>query len=512
MSYHATASSHYSRYDDDDALNSDEEEEERRLSEQHGEAADDDDGNNDGASSRKRGRRQANTTLTEEDAAAAKEFEEKIRSKAKKARPSLQPMHLKSAKGLVFVRRAFPTLVKKYKSTPVASTSFDSSPVRGSGTKKPAESLAHKLSTQTQINAAAKYSRSLMSAYREFAHELFPSLAAEDVFLKIEDLGSKKEVKDYLQLMRDEFRKEYLEGIYGVEKAARLLNELENGLKVHQNPMEEENDENYYGASENRSVIPRLGHAVTNADEDDITQPPSAATTRMAPLAANPYASSSNTHAATPLGVAETTNVSTDVALNHSDEEASFLMDDVDNNEDQVEAAKENAGETNTEDAADLDTFSEAREFVTNEKRDDDDDGDVDGLGKKDTVLEDQGNVEKDDADYDKTQETLTLVESQFDDPDMDATQDDDRFSQPGVDMRCDEEDGMDQMSVVGNGASTMAEEESALEENNTADERFSQFTQGTGIIFEEEEGADQDDDNINCDLLGQPTQLSMEY
>lgn len=187
-------------------------------------------------------------------------------------------------------------------------------------------------------------------------------------------------------------------------------------------------------------------------------------------------------------------------------------MDDVDNNEDQVEAAKENAGETNTEDAADLDTFSEAREFVTNEKRDDDDDGDVDGLGKKDTVLEDQGNVEKDDADYDKTQETLTLVESQFDDPDMDATQDDDRFSQPGVDMRCDEEDGMDQMSVVGNGASTMAEEESALEENNTADERFSQFTQGTGIIFEEEEGADQDDDNINCDLLGQPTQLSMEY
>ncbi|KAL7446553.1 hypothetical protein ACHAXH_008325 [Discostella pseudostelligera] len=512
MSFHAAASSsHYSRYDDD--LNSDEEEEERRLSEQHGEAADDD-GNNDGASSRKRGRRQANTTLTEEDAAAAKEFEEKIRSKAKKARPSLQPMHLKSAKGLLYVRRAFPTLVKKNKSTPAASTSFDSSPVRVSGTNKPTESLAHKLSTQSQINAAAKYSRSLMSAYREFAHELFPSLAAEDVFLKIEDLGSKKEVKDYLQLMRDEFRKEYLEGIYGVEKAARLLNELEHGLKVHQNPMEEENGENYYGASEHRNVVPRLGHAVTNEDGDDeenITPPPPA-TTRMTPMAANPYA-------ATPLDVAETTNVTNDFALNHrtdriiadardeaEDEEATFSMDKANNNADQAEAAEENVGETNAQDAADLDTFSEAREHVIDENRD------VDGLGKKDAVLGDQINVEKNDVDYDKTQETLTLVESQFDDPEMDATQDDDRFSQPGVDMGCDEEVEMNTKSVVGDASSQAAEDSTLEEEENTADDRFSQFTQGTGIIFEEEEGASENDDNNNCDLLGQPTQLSMEY
>jgi hypothetical protein len=50
-----------------------------------------------------------------------------------------------------------------------------------------------------------------MGAYRDFANELFPSMAAEDVFLKIEDLGSKKEVKDYVQLMRDKFCKEYWE-------------------------------------------------------------------------------------------------------------------------------------------------------------------------------------------------------------------------------------------------------------------------------------------------------------
>lgn len=240
------AASHYSRYEEDDALDTDEEEEERRLSEQYGEADHRDD--NDKNQQRKRGRKQqqqrVNTdALTEEDAAAAKEFEEKVRGKAKKARPSLQPAQLKSAKGLLYVRRAFPTLVKKCKSTSTASTSLDFIAVKSGGATTAPSSIAHKLTIQSQINNAARYSRSLMSAYREFAHELFPSLAAEDVFLKIEDLGSKKEVKDYLQLMRDEFRKEYLEGMYGVEKAGRLLNELEHGLKaVHpnMNPMEEE--------------------------------------------------------------------------------------------------------------------------------------------------------------------------------------------------------------------------------------------------------------------------------
>ena len=570
----SSSSSHYSRYNDD-ALDTDEEEEERRLSEQYGEAADD-----DGASSnqqRKRGRKQQanNTTLTEEDAAAAKEFEEKVRSKAKKARPSLQPAQLKSAKGLVYVRRAFPTLVKKYKSG--TTTTSNAAASLDAFTATTSTSLAHKLNTQSQINASARYSRSLMSAYRDFAHELFPSFAAEDVFLKIEDLGSKKEVKDYLQLMRDEFRKEYLEQIYGVEKAGRLLNELEHGLKVHSmNPMEEEGEENYPGGGgggggrgeQYGTVAPRLGHAVTNEDggggggeeEDDIVPP----ATSAIPMASNPYAgSSTNPHVATTTSseVADATNVNAVLALNDSKDMVTKCGkgdDDEDDGEEEEEEAEatfeENDGGVNVEstevlvseicndidvDAAaageeiseerndiDLDMVkdSETRTFEMDEKN-----ADADGttMTVGEAGFHDQVNGNNySDVDNDKTQETLTLLESQFDDDDVDddaelgATQDDERFSQRGVDMGCcDNEDRSDNKMVVGDDMTTyetvaVLEVSTNDEEENTADERFSQFTQG--LIFEQDEGAEDEEgtevEHGNCDQLGQPTQLSMEY
>ena len=89
---------------------------------------------------------------------------------------------------------------------------------------------------------------------------------------KIEDLGSKKEVKDYLEIMRNEFRKEYMEGIYGTEKANRILNELEYGLKVH--PMEM--DENYTGQlgeeggeGSSSRVMPRMGYAAGAYDDGE---------------------------------------------------------------------------------------------------------------------------------------------------------------------------------------------------------------------------------------------------
>ena len=98
------SASHYSRYDD--GLDSDEEEEERRLSEQFGEVEE-----ADGTNKRKRSSTNAETKLTEEDAAAAKQFEEEVRLKTKKVRPTLQEKDLKSSKGLIFIRRSFPTQV-----------------------------------------------------------------------------------------------------------------------------------------------------------------------------------------------------------------------------------------------------------------------------------------------------------------------------------------------------------------------------------------------------------------
>ena len=73
---------------------------------------------------------------------------------------------------------------------------------------------------------AARYSRSLLAAYPNFAAELFPTLAAEDVFLKVEQLGAKKEVKDRLNFMGEDARKEHVERVLGREKASRILREL----------------------------------------------------------------------------------------------------------------------------------------------------------------------------------------------------------------------------------------------------------------------------------------------
>ena len=217
---------------DDEELNSEEEEEERLLSAEHGEAADD---------GPKRKRPASTTAYSEADAAAAKEFEEKV--KAKKSRPTFTPADLKGAKGLVSVRRSFPHLVKFRHHKPVTGTGVKSSTV------------AEKMNQQSQLNSAASYTRSLVSAYKNFARSLFPSLAPEDVLLKIEDMGSKKEIKDYLQLMRNDVRKDYLEGIYGDEKTERILQELENGISF--TPKEEEE---YVESRPAR----RMGEAVLN--------------------------------------------------------------------------------------------------------------------------------------------------------------------------------------------------------------------------------------------------------
>ena len=270
MSVYATAnnraaSSYSSRYADDD-LDSDEEEEERHLSEQYGEAGDD-----SGAARSNKNKRQANTHMTEEDAAAAKEFEEQVRAKKKKKKQTtLEPIHLKSAKGLIYIRRSFPTQIIKYRHPKNAVSSLNSKIAGGSGSSRSAK-LAQKIAITSQINAAASYSRSLVSAYHDFARELLPTLAPEDVYLKIEDLGSKKEIKDYLQLMRDEFRKEYLTKIYGKDKAERILNELEYGLRSSALLVEQKQQEQKYDDYDKRAnVVPRLGYAVTNDDEEDM--------------------------------------------------------------------------------------------------------------------------------------------------------------------------------------------------------------------------------------------------
>ena len=189
-------------YDDSDEEEDDEErrllreeEEERALSEKFGEAEE----GGGGESSRKR-----KTEESEKDIALALDQEEK--KKIKKPRPQLLPANLTGADGLMKLPIEFKKNIK-YR------------PKKGK---------------KRDIVAAAAYSQNLVNAYHSFCTDLFPSMAFEDVLLKIEQLGSKKEVKDFLQHTRDNVRNEHLERLYGREKAERMLQELDDGLKLRE--------------------------------------------------------------------------------------------------------------------------------------------------------------------------------------------------------------------------------------------------------------------------------------
>lgn len=561
MSSYATAkrpaASHYSHHDED--LDSEEEEEERRLSEQHGEASDG--GDAGAAASRKRGPRtqQAGTALTEEDAAAAREFEEAVRPK-KVMRPTLRISDLKSASGLLFVRRSFPAQVSRYRHRQQqASTS--SSKVRGAGVKS--NELARKMNASSEINAAARYSRSLMGAYRDFARELAPSLAAEDVFLKVEDMGSKKEVKDYLQLMRDEFRREYLTVIYGEEKAGRILNELEHGLRAAQRPAEE--DEHYGGGGERASVAPRLGYAVSNDDADDLGNlsdaPLSSPPATVAAAVANPYTSTNKYGGSAPS--AETSSparavedivapsprddadTSAEMSCEGEDEEAEATFSV--NGEDDVGVENSHisaelfAGEREEEDdaastaaptAEEDDDGTEATAPEANDESESDKGSEtqenemnvaaeVHQRGHPDVINESacvdvtlnahsdnvtggenlSGRSEVLTVDT-KTQETLTLMESQLDK--YDEYSQDERFSQ--VSEKPADEEAPTQIPCTQDDRFSQTQDDRFSQEENTADERFSQFTPGMFEVNAEVDGGDAGDEgeNIPCWELGQ--------
>ena len=203
------------RYADDgdglDGLDAEEAEQERLLSEQFGEA-----GEAPSAASDKR------KTTTDQDIAA--ELAGEVR-KAKKSRPTLQPAHLIGPNGLNRIKNEFHDQVK-YRGVDRAKLQAQGKGQGKGGKKKPTREQLKR----AELNAAAAYSRDLVGAYRSFCRDLFPSLAFEDTVARIENLSSKKEVKDYVEVMREDVRRQHLVGIYGAPKTDRMLSELESNL------------------------------------------------------------------------------------------------------------------------------------------------------------------------------------------------------------------------------------------------------------------------------------------
>ena len=118
-----------------------------------------------------------------------------------------------------------------------------------------------------------------MVSYQRFANEIAPNMHHVDTFHKIQDLGSKKQVREYLNTMREEVCKEHMSKIYGVKRTEKLMHELEYGLRAHKERLLDDNNNAIVSGAANDTVgggsltLNNL-RASQNLDEinEDITQ------------------------------------------------------------------------------------------------------------------------------------------------------------------------------------------------------------------------------------------------
>ena len=258
------------RYDDDE-----EAEQERLLSERFGEAGE------APSSGDKRAADKSDKDIAAELAGEAR--------KIKKSRPTLQTADLMGPRGLIKIKNEFNDMVK-YRGV-------DRAKLKAKGKKLTREQLK-----RAELNAAAAYSRDLMGAYRMFCRDLFPPLAFEDTLTRIETLSTKKDLKDYLEIMREDVRRQHLVKIYGAEKADRMLSELETANFASPDDDGFADDlavANPYGnASGNGANDP--ASAATEEEEEDVPPPPSSPVRdyrgiTRASQRADPYSQSSPT-------------------------------------------------------------------------------------------------------------------------------------------------------------------------------------------------------------------------
>ena len=222
--------------DEEDQLRREEQEQERLFSEQHGEA------NEASASNKRQSDTDIANALNSTDAA-----------KKKKPRITLTDSKLTGPAGLIRIRHEFSRI--KYR---------PAKPVKSKDKK-----IAKRKQFERDIHASAVYIGKLMQAYQEFALDIAPNMHYNDTFRKIQDLGSKKVVKDYLNTMREEICKEHMENIYGREKAEKYALELENGLQSMKDDGDEYDNYDYVGGtgvSRRLATIEAMENGVENQD------------------------------------------------------------------------------------------------------------------------------------------------------------------------------------------------------------------------------------------------------
>jgi len=234
LSNYYSSGGEYSSSDEED------DEQERRLSKRFGEASE----------APIPGQKKKNEEEKKDD-------DEEQQKAPRPKRPKLEISNIISEKGLIKIKNEFPSI--KYKST---NTSIPNK--------------NNKKKFKAEVQAAKKYSQSLLDSYKTFSINLFPHLGFEDLLSKIDTLSSKAELKSYINIMRSATRNEYLENIYGKEKMERMVYEFEHGRIKPTN----DTISSPVGAKENRPSIGEGGddedvEAEFNDHQENDATPPS---------------------------------------------------------------------------------------------------------------------------------------------------------------------------------------------------------------------------------------------
>jgi hypothetical protein len=324
--------------DEETRLQREEEEQELELSRLHGEAVE--------------GRGEKRAQTAEEIEA---EYEKKTKSIKRQKRPALTVDMITGVNGLVRL--------------PVE---FKQIPFRG----------------EKSIASAASYSLRLVEAYKKFCFDLMPSMAFEDVLLKIEKEGGTRQVKDYLQTMRNAQRDQFVESLYGKEKADQFLTDLQVLVAEQEMVMPDADFE-----PQSASTPPTLAMATTTDDARDVATPGAASS-----MSENMTTNNNAREVSPPIA-------SNDPAK--EDEEENEFDFDEDN---QLLMAEEITLRTDQTDEAAPFLVNKRRRFILEDssdeedKDDDDDDDDDDDVeeergpskGVADGLTDDDASIEKD--------------------------------------------------------------------------------------------------------------------
>ena len=190
-------------YEEDDYLSEDEAAAEAYLSRKHGEASE--------ASESKPAKRSTDEDIADE----YKQQEKERKKKARKVIRTLMPEDLIKPKGLTVVRNG---IAPKFQSANYVNTP----------------------------KSMAKFSRRLIGSYMDWMDNLSGGLTLQDAQWKLKTMGSKTQIKQYLQDMRNSVRNDHVERLLGLETAQRLLSQLEDYYNEEQQQYNEEEEEPNY--------------------------------------------------------------------------------------------------------------------------------------------------------------------------------------------------------------------------------------------------------------------------